>query len=192
MKNNLCTLFFALLIIMGCNNSAPESTISPGSANAPVTTTADNDNTIMFKVNGEPVKTVVWNISDMVIMTGVYTLNVTSDMHKDKRTILLNLNAEKNTGFKPGTYSFVHGPNTVTRPGIAYGSYRPDYFKNITSGAWHFESGAFVISSIDTARNILNATFSGKVKNEKGEEAGITEGKIVNGKIKHPPANVIN
>ena len=101
-------------------------------------------------------------------------MNITTDMHKEKRTINVNLN-----GAKPGTYNF---DNTGVIMEKSHGSYRADY--NDPSGSFSFVSGSFIITVVDTAQHIVNGTFSVTAKNAKGETVNITDGKIINGALK--------
>jgi hypothetical protein len=138
--------------------------------NEPSTTAS---NLISFKVDGVPVVTSGWNISRFVMGEGI-SLNITSNMHDDKRTVLFNLH-----GAQAGSYSL--GPGSKTS-GTAYGHYKPDY--NDMLNAYSFESGTIVISSIDTVKGLLNGHFEGMVANAKGDKFVITEGKIQNGLLK--------
>jgi hypothetical protein len=135
-------------------------------------------NVISFKINGQLVKTSGWNISTYRLgkSEGV---NITSNMHEDARTVVININ-----GLTSGTYNFTYGIKNITAPGVAYGSYRADYLKDMLN-SYHFESGQFTITAIDTVNGILNGSFSGKAKNSNGIEVDITEGKVMNGKLKH-------
>jgi len=47
-----------------------------------------------------------------------------------------------------------------------------------------FESSEFIISSIDTVNNNLNGTFSGVARNSEGKLISITDGKLINIKLK--------
>jgi len=64
----------------------------------------------------------------------------------------------------------------------SHGSYHPDFSQPLNS--YSFVSGSFVITDVDTVHHILNGTFSGTVKNTKGETLSITDGKIINGALK--------
>src|ERR1044071_666237 len=86
-----------VLIVIGCNNN---KTTTPGNSektSADASSSTDK-NFIGFKVNGEEVKTSGWNISlfRWSNQPDVW-MNITSDMHKEKRTINVNLK-----GAKPG------------------------------------------------------------------------------------------
>ncbi len=156
-----------LLILIGlitsCNYDQP---ITVGIRNHIPT-----ENLITFKVNGKEVKTHGWNISRF--MGNGVSLNVTSNMHEDKRTLMLNLN-----GWTPGKYSLQNNIAGITYSG--YGHYKPDYSDLLHS--YSFENGFFQIENIDTVKGLLNASFYGTVKQNE-EVLSITEGKIINGKL---------
>ncbi len=132
------------------------------------TTQQRSDNQVTFKVDGEQVKSSGWNISrfDMGRNT---ELNITTNMHEDKRTIMINIKADK-----VGRYSL----NTA---GEAYGDYKPDYQELLDS--YSFKDGSITITAIDTVLNTLNATFEGTVKNRQGKSFRISDGTITNGRL---------
>jgi hypothetical protein len=189
----LANAFFLLLIACGsANNQATEKSSNPDKtpASSINTDATDKKGTISFKVNGELVKTSVWNASTVTSMVGVGILNITSNMKQDTRNISININGRWN-GFKPGEYPLTHGLRRIdTTHGIAYGSYRPEYKKILES--YHFVSGSFIIKPGSTDK-IINASFSGKVQNDKGEEMEITEGQVINAVTKSAiPPGAIN
>lgn len=151
------------LLALSCK-SGPETRLA--SAN-----TGNENNVITFKVAGTPVKTSGWNIGRFDMGKGL-NLNVTTNMHEEERTILLNLR-----GCTPGTYSLDEG---ASGPLSGYGDYKPDYKDPLTS--FRFVQGSFVIYGIDTTGGLLNATFSGRVK-KGGETMEITDGRIRNGSL---------
>jgi hypothetical protein len=173
MKKIYSFLLMALLVV-SCNNNTTPSTGNSEKKSADTPSSTDK-NFISFKVNGDEVKTSGWNISlfRWSNQPAVW-MNITSDMHKEKRTIDVNLN-----GAKPGTYSFDDKGVIMEK---SHGSYHPDFSE--TLNAYSFVSGSFVITDVDTVHQILNGTFSGTVKNAKGETLNITDGKIVNGALK--------
>ena len=132
-------------------------------------------NVISFKVNGNEVKTSGWNIRlfKWSNQSEVW-MNITTDMHKEKRTINVNLN-----GAKPGTYTFDDSGVIMEK---SHGSYRSDY--NDLSGSYSIVGGSFIITDVDTVHHIVNGTFSVTAKNTKGESVNITDGKIINGALK--------
>jgi hypothetical protein len=135
------------------------------------TTTRAESNVITFAVNGETVNTTGWNISRFDAGAGL-NLNITTNMHQDKRTVMLNLR-----GCIPGTYSLTDDASGELS---GYGSYKPDYSDLLN--AYKFVKGTFTITGIDTAKGILNAAFSGTVR--KGSESfQITGGRIINGTL---------
>ena len=166
--------FLIALLVVSCNNNNTASTGNSEKNSADASSSTDK-NFISFKVNGDEVKTGGWNISlfRWSNQPAVW-MNITSDMHKEKRTINVNLN-----GAKPGTYSFDDKGVIMEK---SHGSYHPDFSEPINS--YSFVSGSFVITDVDTVHQILNGTFSGTVKNTKGETLNITDGKIVNGALK--------
>lgn len=195
MKNKyiLVNAFFLSLVACGsANNQATEKDSNPDKTPASSVTAdaAGKKGMIRFKVNGELVKTSVWNASTITSMTGVAILNITSNMKEDKRSIGININGRRG-GFKPGEYPLVHGLLRIdSTHGIAYGSFHPDYKKILES--YQFVSGSVIISPGSTDK-IINATFSGKVKNNKGEEMEITEGQVINAVTKSAvPPGAIN
>ena len=170
MKTSL--LISSAILLMAWNNSS-KNNVNHRIADENST----SDGTISFKVNGVQVKTSGFNIS-LFSMGGQHGVNVTSNMHEDARTVNINVNA-----LKPGTYPFKHGLGTYKTAGVAYGTYRPDYLKKMMD-FYSFESGEFTIISIDTTAHTFTATFSGKVKNTKGVQFEITEGKVSTTKLK--------
>jgi len=160
------------IFISSCNNtSARETGAEQGAAALKEIT---NDNVISYKVNGELVKTSGWNISRFqLINDSKQSLNLTTNMHEEKRTINININ-----GTVPGEYVI----KTDKSGQNFYGSYFPDYINDL-SNSYTFETGSFIITKIDTIKNILNARFWGTAKNIKGETIDIADGKIINGKL---------
>ena len=162
------------LFVVSCNNNKTANTGNSEKNSADAGSSKDK-NVISFKVDGDNVKTSGWNIRlfKWSNQPDVW-MNITSDMHKEKRTIDVNLN-----GAKPGTYSF--DDNGVTME-TSHGSYHPDY--NDLSNSYSIVGGSFVITDVDTVHHIVNGTFSLKAKNTKGETLNITDGKIINGALK--------
>jgi len=172
--NKIFPFYLIALLVVSCNSNNTASTGNSEKNSADASSSTDN-NSISFKVNGDEVKTSGWNISlfRWSNQPAVW-MNITSDMHKEKRTINVNLN-----GAKPGTYSFDDKGVIMEK---SHGSYHPDFTE--TLNAYSFVSGSFVITDVDTVHHVLNGTFSGTVKNTKGETLNITDGKIVNGALK--------
>jgi hypothetical protein len=165
---------FIVLVVVSCNNDKTASAGNSEKNSAGAVSSADR-NIINFKVNGDDVKTSGWNIRlfKWSNQPDVW-MNITSDMHKEKRTIDVNLN-----GAKPGTYSF--DDNGVTME-TSHGSYHPDY--NDLSNSYSIVGGSFVITEVDTVHHIVNGTFSVTARNTKGETINITDGKMINGALK--------
>lgn len=132
-------------------------------------------NLITFKVNGTKVVSSGWTISRFSYSgnPGHQWLNITSNMHDEKRTVNLNL-----SGISSGDYALGKGGAFKS----SHGSYYPDYPGNLTNN-YSFKTGVFHIETLDTVRRTLNATFSGMVQNLRGESLEITEGRIENGLV---------
>jgi hypothetical protein len=164
---------FPLLFACGGNNEKKE-------AGETKITTGDGGQ-ISFKVDGQQVNSEGWNVMRFIwdSNTPGEWLNITSNMHKDKRTINVNLN-----GAVPGKYVFMEGSSKTTSNGV----YFPDFSKPMMS--YLFESGEFNITGVDTDKNILNGTFSGTAVSIDGQKVEITDGKLVNVKIKPGVVNL--
>jgi hypothetical protein len=162
------------LIAVNCNNNKTGNAESSEKKSAGASSSTDK-NVISFKVNGDEVTTTGWNIRlfKWSNQPDVW-MNITTDMHKEKRTINVNLN-----GAKPGTYNFDDAGVIMEK---SHGSYRSDY--NDLSGSYSIVSGSFVLTDVDTLHHIVNGTFSVTAKNAKGEILNITDGKIINGALK--------
>jgi Family of unknown function (DUF6252) len=157
-------LFITSILLQACSQKDRQVTQS----NSKGSSASASDNRISFKVNGTQVNSSGWNISRFSMKNGEQ-LNITSNMHEDTRTISMNIESPK-----VGTYQLKTG-------GKSYGNYIPDYEN--TPAAYSFEKGTIIITSLDTSRNLLNATFEGTVRNNKGEQLVISDGRIVNGMI---------
>jgi hypothetical protein len=168
-------LFCTVAVLsLSCNNNKAGNAEHPEKKSTDASSSTD-ENVISFKVNGDKVTTSGWNIRRF-IWTNQSTvwMNITTDMHKERRTINVNLN-----GAKPGTYNFDEAGVIMEK---SHGSYHSDY--SDPAGSYSFVSGSFVITDVDTVHHILNGTFSGTVKNTRGETLNITDGKIINGALK--------
>src|ERR1700730_4410614 len=93
-----CTI--AILTLSCSNNKTTPAESSDRKAGTE--SSSKGENVISFKVNGDEIKTSGWNIRlfTWTNQSAVW-MNITSDMHKEKRTINVNLN-----GSKLGTYIF--------------------------------------------------------------------------------------
>src|SRR6266705_2092291 len=162
------------LLTVACNNNKTGSAESSGKK-VGGESSSTGENVISFKVNGDEIKTSGWNIRRFTLtnQTNVW-MNITTDMHKEKRTINVNLN-----GDKPGTYIFDDKGVVMEN---SHGSYHSDY--SDPAGSYSFVSGSFVITEVDTVHHILNGSFSVTAKNTKGETLNITDGKIIKGALK--------
>jgi hypothetical protein len=136
-----------------------------------------NQNLVTFKVNGKEVRTTVWSVSRFAWKNKIARIfmNITSNMHDDKRTINVNLD-----GSVPGKYPLAESGSINIK---SYGSYYPDYIQDQVN-SYSFTSGIFELTEVDTVKNKVNGSFYGKVKNIKGDSLEITEGRIINGFLK--------
>jgi len=107
-------------------------------------------------------------------------MNITSNMHKDKRTIKVNL-----AGGAPENYGFSENSSYMTD---SHGSYFPDFSKPMES--YQFTTGEFHIIVVDTVKGIISGTFSGTVKDRNGKELVISDGKLTNVKLKKGVSNL--
>ncbi|MFN2441024.1 MAG: hypothetical protein ABR503_17625, partial [Chitinophagaceae bacterium] len=166
------------ILFVACNDDkSSETKTTEGLEKQDAAGSTNGDNVITFKVNGETVNSIPMGISRMVA-GGRHLLNLVSDTRKQPKTI--NISA---TGFAPGTYKFANAVAALQSQGLFfYGSYSPNPQRDALD-VYSIVGGEFIISSIDTVNNILNATFLLTVKNVKDEVITITDGKIINGKI---------
>lgn len=172
MKSIISVIIIAIMM-SGCNGSASIKfgIVEVKSAAKKVQPTIAN--TIKFKVDGHQIETSPWSITRFKwSKDDNIHLNITSNMNDDKRTINLNLAASE-----PGNY-IMEDISKSNRQ--SYGSYYPDYLGDITQ-SYSFSSGSFTITGLDTVNHIINATFSGTVKNLSGDAFEITDGEIING-----------
>jgi hypothetical protein len=174
MKSLSVILFAGTFVVIGlsCSDSnAKETPIKTGGAS----TKGAVENLITYKVNGKLVTTTGWNISRFKLTNvSKESLNVTTNMHEEKRTLNINI-----SGIEPGEYAAATDDKSDHN---FYGSYFPDYLDDLSNN-YTFQAGTFIITKIDTIKNILNANFSGTAKNIKGETIDISDGKIVTGKL---------
>jgi hypothetical protein len=181
---------FVVLLLAGCNNkkaSDKESTTDKKESADNKLTSSSQHNVILFTVNGEKVTSSGWNISRFNFGNGAgNSVNLTSNMHEQPKTINININ-----GDRPGVYPLQSGLGTLKTPGVAYGSYTPDYMNGI-GNHFSFKDGEFEIISIDTVAGSLNAKFHGTAKNMKGESVTITDGQVIDGKLKTGVTQQIN
>ncbi len=175
MKTLLVILFAgtSAMVIASCNNTNARET-GAGRVAAPIKKIT-NDNVISYKVNGELVRTSGWNISRFKLTNdSKESLNLTTNMHEEKRTVNINI-----SGAEPGEYQAKTDDKSDHN---FYGSYFPDYV-NDPGNNYTFETGSFIITKIDTIKNILNGSFWGTAKNINGRTIEISDGKIVNGRL---------
>lgn len=157
------------LFAAGCASELTEKNAT--AAEAPAADTQQN--TILFKVDGEPVQSTCWNIARFWFYNmDAPGLNVTSNMHQEKRTVRFNLN-----DYKPGVYSLDGSPTE----GGSYGSFMPDYWAR--GVVYPISHGQVTLTEVDTVRKIVNGTFYFTTKSREGKSFEITDGKIINGKL---------
>jgi hypothetical protein len=180
MKINVCLPLIALLLF-ACGQGEKTSSEKSSTSEANVSSES-GDNAITFKVDGQQVNSSGWIVQRFVWdeKTPAPWLNITSNMHKDKRSINVNLNAAN-----AGKYSFSETASIMTNP---HGSYFPDFGKPMES--FSFVGGEFNITEVDTAKGILNGTFSITAKDINGKTISITEGKFTNLKLKSGVTNI--
>lgn len=119
-----------------------------------------SQNLVSFKVNGAGVKAKIWSLTRFGWKNNIagILLNITSNMHDDKRSIDINLDAAV-----PGKYSLEQGTTLNNKSG---GSYNPDYISDQANNL-SFINGVFELTEVDTVENRVNGCFYGKVKNKK-------------------------
>jgi hypothetical protein len=159
-------LLTAPVLFSSCSNEVT------GSAKPSGNKSTEGENSIRFKVNGQPVITTAWVITRFT-MNGHAGINITSNMKKDKRTVQFNINGET-----PGTYKLFTGAKSTT---TGYGDYKPDWDQQLNS--YSFQDGSFVLTHIDTVKGKISGHFSGIVRNARGQTLTITDGEIVNGEL---------
>lgn len=171
MKKILSIIVFGFFLVSCGNNSADNKETTENKTDV---SSSSGDNTISFKVDGNEVTSTGWVVQRFVWddqTPGVW-INVTSNMHKDKRTINVNLK-----GGGTGKYTFTEGAIMES----SHGSYFPDFSSPMVN--YLFESGEFNITEVDTVNNVLSGTFFGTVKSMQGTTLTISDGKIVNAKL---------
>ena len=182
MKTKLSLAIITVCVLSACNSnsgSEKEKQTTEKKTEVQETPKSSGDNIISFKVDGAEVTSSSWALGRFDFGNGAGVgVNITSNMHEEPRTININVDADK-----PGTYPFEHGLMVVKTPNVAYGSYKPDYMKQMMN-SFSFQDGEFTIVSIDTTGGLFNATFHGTAKNQKGEMVTITDGKVINCKLR--------
>jgi hypothetical protein len=168
----ILSLFVVGFLLLSCgNNSVSNEKSTDNNAD---NTSSSGKGTISFKVDDDQVSSEGWVVQRFVWddqTPGVW-INITSNMHKDKRTINVNLKGGTN-----GKYTFTEGAIMES----SHGSYFPDFSSPMIN--YLFESGEFNITEVDTVNNVLSGTFSGTVKSIQGTTLTISDGKIVNAKL---------
>lgn len=183
MKHQFIYLFVTILFIScgenkndGGNKSATDKDNPAGA------TGSSSTNVISFKVDGELVTSEGWIVQRFVWddKTPSPLLNITSNMHKDKRAINVNLN-----GTTPGKYKFIENSNLTTE---SQGSYFPDFSKPLES--FSFINGEFDITEVDTLKGIVNGSFFGTAKDAKDKTVTISDGKLIDVNLKKGITNI--
>jgi len=169
----------ATMLMISCGQNDKPTTDKKESSSG---TTSSAINTITFKVNGDPVSTEGWVVQRFVWddKTPHAWINITSNMHKDKRTINVNL-----AGVAPGNYGFSENSSFMTE---SHGSFFPDFSKPLQS--YQFTGGEFHIIVVDTLKGFVSGTFSGTVKDANGKELAISDGKLTKLKLKAGVTNL--
>lgn len=173
MKRNLIYLV-AVILITSCGQN--DKTGSGKEENATQSSSSSTENIISFKVDGEMVNSEGWIVQRFVwdSTTEIPWMNITSSMHKDKRTINVNLH-----GTTPGRYDFAENASLMTN---SHGSYFPDFSQPLNS--FSFVSGGFDITEVDTVNGVISGTFMGTAKDGNGKTVIITEGRLEKVKLK--------
>lgn len=157
-----------LLLLAGC---ADDITNHGGLAEKAGVDTVKN--VILFKVDGVEVKSTVWNIARFRFHNMTKPgLNITSNMHQEKRTVRFNLE-----DYRPGTYILNGSP----LEGGSYGSYIPDYW--IRGVYYPITGGQLTLTEVDTVHKVVNGTFYFTAKGAEGQLVNVTDGRIINGKL---------
>lgn len=167
MKHQFVYLFITILFISCGENKNDAGDKSAADKDTPAEATGSSTNVITFKVDGKPVNSEGWIVQRFVWdeKTPSPWLNITSNMHKDKRAINVNLN-----GAKPDKYSFTENANFTTE---SHGTYFPDFSKALVS--FSFTNGEFDITEVDTLKGIVNGTFSGTAKDANDKTVTISD-----------------
>lgn len=175
-------LYYLLLsfVIFSCGQADKTKTTKNDSESKG--TSSSGENIISFKVDGDEVKTEGWIVQRFIWDSKNVApwLNITSNMHKDKRTINVNL-----FGATPGQYNFVEDGPIM---GSTHGSYFPDFSSPLTS--YSFINGGVNITDVDTVKGVVNGTFMGTAKDGNGKTVMISEGKLINVKLKSGLTNL--
>jgi hypothetical protein len=184
MKINLLWLSAALFLVScGENDKGSADKKETPSATNTSTSNDGDGNEIRFKAGDDKINSEGWVVQRFVWddKTEKPWLNIVSNMHKDKRSINVNLN-----GASPGTYNFVEANSSFMKN--SHGTYFPDYSDALNS--YSFISGAFTITEVDTVQGIVNGTFSGVVKSNDGKTITITDGQLNKLRLKSGVTNL--
>jgi hypothetical protein len=170
-----------VLIFFACGQNAKDSS-SKASEPTSESPSSSQENAITFKVDGQEVNSSGWIVQRFVWdeKTAAPWLNITSNMHKDKRTINVNLNSTNS-----GKYSFSEDASIMT---ASHGSYFPDFSKPLEN--FSIVTGEFNITEVDTTKGTVNGTFSVTAKDINGKTVSISDGKMINVKLKPGITNI--
>ncbi len=173
MKNSLFLFLIAFCSCTACSKS--DSTTASGNSNDDVAINGcgggwdKSKGQITFKVDGVPVSTYNHTCSWSAPTADYPIINFTSSMHKDGRTVNVNVQ-----GWNTGVRAI--GPNLKDE---AIGGYFPHYcdYQMAT-----FQSGTVSITRFDTVARVVEGTFSG-IAEKDGKQYQITEGRLINCKL---------
>ncbi len=170
-----------LFLLAACSNEGSDKDKHTADTSANTAAAAKPpENSISFTADGEAVHTKAWNINLFTFNNGEgIATNISSPREPGSKAININVNAHE-----AGSYSFDASPGSLQTAGKAYGEYIPVSPEG-KEDHYFFRSGTVTISVIDTAAGLLQATFNGEARNEKGKTVAITEGRVTEGVIKH-------
>lgn len=144
-------------VLLSCSKSKEESGNVKGTGK------------VSFKVNGTLVTTNVWVFNRFDVANNLY--NFTTNMHLDKKTILLNLtNPVSDLPINVGGLSSGN-----------YGTYSPEY-GNLDKNAT-ITSGTISNIKLNKDKKLVSFDFMLNAESSSGQKYSITEGKVENGEI---------
>lgn len=176
---SVINVLFAAVCLVACNNNTDNSKPADKDTLQQAAPAKELANEVSFTVADQSVNTKAWNINlfGQNNSSGV-SINITTTQADSLPAVNININS-----IQPGTYAFISGAGTLNSVDKAYGEYSPAAV-NGKRDHYFFQSGSVTISSIDTAAGLLNASFEGEVKNERGKTFTIVNGKITEGVVK--------
>jgi hypothetical protein len=172
-------VLLAAVLFVACNNNTDNTKAEGKDTLQQAAPVKEPANDVSFTVADQSVHTKAWNINlfGQNNSSGV-SINVTTTQADSLAAVNININS-----IQPGTYSFISGAGTLNSVDKAYGEYSPAAV-NGKREHYFFHSGTVTITAIDTASGLLNASFEGEVKNERGKTFTISNGKITEGIVK--------